>query len=606
MKVNIYASHELQEEFKKLLPLGWLGEYDGWYFESDAAIADCAVRGAYSTIKVFNHFHDNLKRIILIEGNLPNFIPYRADPNSQKFIFSIKGYKHEDILHLIRAIEIIYLEETRCPTHFCLFSSSFLSKSTEICEECQTRLVSAGMVNNAVRLLTIASLEKRGANSTKYSHLHIGNAVRDLGITACHPAITVGATNMLIDAMAFPGSSVRDWLHTTAEKIQAEKENIKNRYVSSWPKSSITSPIFIASRRWNSWTPNQPVHEDSRVLHFKTGGGYFLSDGNTSIAIDPGYGYLDMLFEHGFTVMDIDSVVITHDHPDHLAEFQNILGLRHNYRKDCKELDLYLNPSSCFLLNNFAKYYAHLLKDAMAKPLLPETELRIGTIKLETIGMYHDEIYDSLGTLRNEVAEAFGPSKALGLKFTIEYDGGHKFTCVIPGDTSFPKEPDDCKKLLKFYGCPDVAAIHLGSIEEAWVNEISPASSIEYGENKHLGINGVIHFLRMLEPRVAVLTEFGEELDANLMRLSVVELIKQSLTSIPTKVLPSDLTLFLAFYNGETFCKCECDNFIPANLVEYHYREGSIKYEFCAGCDSGLHHTLSKILFPHKPSKKEA
>ncbi len=599
MKVNIFATHNLHEEFKGLLAYGWLGEYDGITYDSHSSISKCIVMGAYSPSKIFDIFEDTPKRVVLVEGNLSNWVPFRKSTDGSITVFSIeKGYQPDDLMRLIKAIEILYLGESRCSTSSCLFSSSFLSTFTDICEECQSELVSAGMINNVVRILAITCLQKREISFSKYSLKHIGNAVRDLGISSRHPSITVGATDLVIDAMACPGSSVREWLSKTSIQIQDEKAAIKDRYASTLPKTSITSPVFLASRRWNSWTPNQPIHESSRALHFKTGGGYFLCDGKTSIAIDPGYGYLDMLFEHGITVMDIDSVVITHDHPDHLAELQNILGLRYNYRKDCTQLSLYLNPSSYFLLNNFAKYYNQILQDGKAVPLFPDTEIKIGSILLSSIGMYHDEIYDFLGDLKKEVIEEVGPSKALGLKLVFEDQGNNKLTCAIPGDTSFPKTPEECKRLLAFYGRPDIAAIHLGSLEDDWTNLTNSASRIEYGENKHLGINGVIHFLRLLEPKVAVLTEFGEELDAKLVRFSIVELVKQALTATPTKILPSDLNLFLAFYNGETFCKCECTDFVPAKYIDYRYRENRITYEFSAGCESGLHHTLESELQP--------
>lgn len=83
---------------------------------------------------------------------------------------------------------------------------------------------------------------------------------------------------------------------------------------------------YVGLRRWNSFTPE---------LSFSVGGGYFifLSDNKgkvlTGIAVDPGFDFIRNFFRQGFTLTDIDLVLLTHGHPDHIRDFPAIIELLH-------------------------------------------------------------------------------------------------------------------------------------------------------------------------------------------------------------------------------------------------------------------------------------
>ena len=51
-----------------------------------------------------------------------------------------------------------------------------------------------------------------------------------------------------------------------------------------------------------------------------------------SILIDPGQGVVDNLYRVGLGIADVDMIIATHDHPDHLAALDAILSLRHEHR----------------------------------------------------------------------------------------------------------------------------------------------------------------------------------------------------------------------------------------------------------------------------------
>jgi len=93
--------------------------------------------------------------------------------------------------------------------------------------------------------------------------------------------------------------------------------------VSVYPESRNIISIEVL-RRWNSFTP---LVADSK------GGGYFLSLNNIGFVIDPGFDFIDNFRSAGHKFHEIDSVIISHAHDDHTAEFESIMNLTYRYNK---------------------------------------------------------------------------------------------------------------------------------------------------------------------------------------------------------------------------------------------------------------------------------
>jgi ribonuclease BN (tRNA processing enzyme) len=87
---------------------------------------------------------------------------------------------------------------------------------------------------------------------------------------------------------------------------------------------------LIGLQRWNSSSPAQ-----GRSI----GGGYLLyhtdKDGTVDlgIAIDPGFDFVRNLFHEGFGISDIDIVLISHSHVDHVRDFESIVQLLADLKK---------------------------------------------------------------------------------------------------------------------------------------------------------------------------------------------------------------------------------------------------------------------------------
>lgn len=94
------------------------------------------------------------------------------------------------------------------------------------------------------------------------------------------------------------------------------------------PKNSNSSPNaavhFFGLRRWNSISPAEGL---------SLGGGYLLFRTNIrgvidlGVAIDPGYDFIKNLFHCGFSLTDIDVILLSHGHPDHVRDFGSMINL---------------------------------------------------------------------------------------------------------------------------------------------------------------------------------------------------------------------------------------------------------------------------------------
>jgi len=97
---------------------------------------------------------------------------------------------------------------------------------------------------------------------------------------------------------------------------------------------------FVCLRRFGSFTPFMPRPAAVSAV----GGGYLVrivrspqEHGDEhpkmfNVVVDPGEGAVNNLYAVGLSIADIDMVVATHDHPEHLAALDAILSLRREFQ----------------------------------------------------------------------------------------------------------------------------------------------------------------------------------------------------------------------------------------------------------------------------------
>jgi len=624
----------MPDEVNKAIERGWLLD-DDWHFSGKSAIESCV--------------EESGGKLIVDEGKLPQLV----SPEPQNVVLTDFGLKGPYVAHIkslplaitISPDEGEILPKTMLRLGFFLFRLRFRGNLScfktcciwniqekdphRICEECGPRIPSDIFPEMDIRIRIMAKVLRRpNPEANDLFHRHWIETLIPLQVRIPEGSRSF-FTRLVQDHYLQPQQPRRIWLQEQVSNIISAETRIKERYR---PQRSnfLSVPFLIACRRWNSWTPNIPQvpTEPYGLYHLKGGGGYLVSDGFKTLAVDPGYGFLDMLFQHGVSALDIDAVIITHDHPDHSAELQNIMDLCHAYRKEtyATKVRILLNPSAFYLHERMLRYHHSIMVGGEPELILPGDKINIGNIEVATAGMLHEEIYDKIagkgrtqgpqeeknpnllrsinGTIIAKLKKQFPgntppfqKSQALGLRITLKVSETEKYIVVITGDTGIPDNTREIENIQKFYQEAHIACVHLGSLEREWVGAPSKrASDIKYKENNHLGLNGVVKFLNLAFPQTAIITEFGEELDAGDVRLAITELIKELVYNDIT-IVPSDVPLFLAMKNGRVYFKCmgeteQCQRFVPVKLINYAHDKarGTIRYCFSAGCDSKLQH----------------
>ena len=296
----------------------------------------------------------------------------------------------------------------------------------------------------------------------------------------------------------------------------------------------------IVLKRWNSFSPGL-----SRRLIESLGGGYFLRIRESSLAgaekdkkstenivIDPGYNFLQNLCGEGFSVEDIDTIIVTHSHLDHCSELRPIMDLifqinkrnkKSSSEKGYRKVNLCLSPGAYRKFSSYIEDWREQLKDVVIlDPFQEEKWERPGGPLISAIKTHHVDL---------------GDAYAMGLR--IEIDVRRDNTTEEPqllslgftGDTPwYPGIRED------FKGC-DLLCVHLGTIKYQEIGytddyysekerDIDPDKQFEevrklYAEKaNHLLCFGTQDVIASCANRNAlvIVGEFGEELKYGLRK----------------------------------------------------------------------------------------
>ncbi|MCP4353372.1 MAG: MBL fold metallo-hydrolase [Desulfobacterales bacterium] len=349
--------------------------------------------------------------------------------------------------------------------------------------------------------------------------------------------ISLGPQHTLDDM----GDPLQDRLLQLLERID-KNEEVLNHLINR-PPATLPNALIIL-RRWNSfspilsWRPSESVKDaelafQRRIRREIRGGGYLLKWQGVGIVVDPGHNFIENLYEQGYSIADIDAVVISHDHLDHTADFESIIDLLYqcNKRGHTKKISVFLNPTT------FIKYQNMLKKNTYIqtyKNLDPEhkTYRKISNkIRINVIRAQHKE----LGGLED----------ALSLRFDLYSDKkGRAFSAGFTADTGWHQE------LGSFFRDVDLLVAHLGSVRRF---ELEEAKFYKF----HLGILGVFKLLKEIEKnkdsQTVILSEFGEEL-GGLRDILGSELIDK----FPgMKIIPGDIGHTVKLESDRTTIVCD-------------------------------------------------
>jgi hypothetical protein len=217
----------------------------------------------------------------------------------------------------------------------------------------------------------------------------------------------------------------------------------------------------VCVRRYGSLFPFLPRPSAFGVL----GGGYLLRvypeslDGQPfGIAIDPGSSFVENLYRCGYGIADVDMIVVTHDHPDHMASLEPLLSLIHHQQwieRAFKRIPILANKSVADRIAWVEGY-----PDSWNLVDLTNPD---GT--LSGVGP-DDLVIDCFETGHSDL----GGHSALALRFGLGDDGpSAAFTSDVPQPDPSSDWRDRWRRMLE----SDVLTAHLSSVPLAELRQLA-------------------------------------------------------------------------------------------------------------------------------------
>lgn len=358
-----------------------------------------------------------------------------------------------------------------------------------------------------------------------------------------------------------------DWRHLY-DLVVSENRSRISKQLRRQPCARESRCEFVVLQRWNSYTPAMAATE---------GGGYLLSldrdgSGPRSVVIDPGYGFIKNLLAEGLSIADISALVVTHDHPDHLADVQGLVNLLYEARshrgpsstatRGPGKVEAFLSLGAFRRLESLLESYRDVFKDAVVMDVGRIYDSAMG-VRIHAMQAAHRDLSDLPGS---EGADA------LGVLLELPDDRGR---IAVPSDTKW--DPCVARSVANDEGCR-VVCLHLGSIIPDRGFQLSDyydskkTSQEVLLKKQHLYLPGVLWFLEELagrhtskeRPRLVLLSEFGEELATGL-RVDLAARLQRHIDSTfgqKLVVLPADVGLVVDPVDERILCSC-CRNRFP-------------------------------------------
>ena len=411
--------------------------------------------------------------------------------------------------------------------------------------------------------LAVADLESVTGGQAAIPDYWRGFASAFLGYLRANPEDMKPAYHAFVEARKFGHTEFLDQMRLLATLKSFSPQEVEefSASVAEFHKTAVAfllpvsefahdSSLLLVLRQWNSYTPAIPTQSEQDL-----GGGYFLRHNRRGIVIDPGFGFLWLFYRAGGRIADIDNVVVTHAHPDHTAELEALFMLLREYNDRRKKEDKEQKRVRLLWSQDTQRKFSPMLEiwdDQISEVVV----LNCARQDSPPVPIFEGCDVTPLATNhRDHVTKGY----ALGLAFEISFgESREKRRVVFSGDTGlYPPlgearedKTDDrpeqsiWRRYPQRFLRPDLLVAHIGSIkaeEFASIKRLQGITSEErpgektptfdfkpYFYPKHLGLFGTYELIEHVEPTLALVSEFGEELRD--IRVKVIQRIEAALS----------------------------------------------------------------------------
>lgn len=318
------------------------------------------------------------------------------------------------------------------------------------------------------------------------------------------------------------------------------------------------------------------------------GGGIYLNWEGFGIAIDPGYHFIETMHEIGLSVLDIDAVVITHEHIDHSNDIRILDDLNyslHRFGKEKHRISWYFDRITYGVVKQFQKSNSGFDKSLNSLYMIdPQKQLMYtdaGEVNISDGLML--ESGDAQEQIAMEVVSTYHEQRnkkylqhTFGCSFLLQ-EGRERRKVFYTSDTAYRDE------IGQMAANSDVIIANISSVYEDDLLMDKP-------KDKHLGYMGCYKLLEStgeVLPKLFLISEFWNaksDIRYDIARFLENQTEKNVLHgNMKTRVIPAEVGLQVNLKTIQMMCS-SCHSFTDDFIVLKPSQEyEKIKY-ICKNC----------------------
>ncbi|HIY00395.1 MAG TPA: MBL fold metallo-hydrolase [Candidatus Blautia faecipullorum] len=323
-------------------------------------------------------------------------------------------------------------------------------------------------------------------------------------------------------------------------------------------------------KEWSSSTPlmYQGVEQNENV-----GGGFFIRWKNKGIVIDPGLNFVQNLHKANLSVLDIDIVIVTHNHIDHNSDLKVILDIKYQCESALQYSNIKLNTWEKDQVSRSIRFYVDHSTYEEHRKNFEENKCDVTQ-------------FDTIISQKEKQHIKYSDSIEIQYFKTIHINQGVSYGIVLD-----LKNGDTCKKIgftsdTKYF--PELP-VHMSEVDYLIANlsEIEKADLCKKGyKYNHLGYHGCCDLIchNEIYPTYFILSEFwGGKGD---IRQEIAQYLK--IDSLSCKkdiyIIAGDTELCIDLENDNIRCS-KCGGFVHRDNIAVQNTEGRKLIYICNRCE---------------------